>query len=230
MGKQDLLLFHLCIVMPLATITPSSVNRTSNRGDTATLMCTSVGGPDNAYQWRANNTDIPGETMKNLTLTNVNDLTGGMYTCVVTNAAGSDSDSTFLFIAPYFITEPVNGAIANGSLTIFQCVAEAFPSPSYQWARTDRVPVRQGLTTDTNILFFNPALFGDEGQYYCNATSREEVAHSQDITLTSMLILFCYVCHCILNCSHYSFSTFHCRGYVSKPDTAQRRCSCLNVH
>ena len=71
-------------------------------------MCTSVGGPDNTYQWQANDTNTQGETMENLTLTNVDASTGGIYTCVVTNAAGSDFDSTFLCIAPYFTTEPVN--------------------------------------------------------------------------------------------------------------------------
>ena len=33
-------------------------------------------------------------------------------------------------------------------------------------------------------LNFDPVLFGDEGNYYCNVTSRDEVAHSLDATLT----------------------------------------------
>ena len=148
-------------------------------------MCTSQGGPNNTYQWQANDTDISGETMETLTLTNVNASTGGMYTCVVNNAAGSDSDSTFLFIAPYFITEPVEHLTANGSTITLQCVAEAFPSPSYQWARTDGMPIRPELLSDTNVFVFNPVLFGDEGDYYCNATSRKEVTRSQDVTITS---------------------------------------------
>ena len=71
--------------------------------------------------------------MENLTLANVNASTGGMYTCVVTNAAGNNSDSTFLFISPYFITERVDEETTNGSLVTLQCVAEAFPSPDYLW-------------------------------------------------------------------------------------------------
>ena len=127
--------------------------------------------------------------METLTLTDVNASTGGMYTCVVTNAAGNDSDSTFLFIAPYFITEPVDEDVSNGSSVTLHCTAEAFPSPSYQWARTNIEPIREELQTSLNVLSFNPVLFGDEGNYYCNASSRGEVVRSQDATLTGMRII-----------------------------------------
>ena len=130
-------------------------------------MCISLGGPSNAYQWQANDTNNPGETTENLTLPGVNASNGGMYTCVVTNAAGNDSDSTFLFIAPYFISQPVDEETTNGSSVTFQCVAEAFPSPSYQWARTDGEPVRADLATRESSFIFDPTLFGDEGDYYC---------------------------------------------------------------
>ena len=153
----------------------------------AMLMCTSRGGPSNTYQWQTNDTDIEGETMENLTLANVNASTGGMYTCVVTNAAGNDSDSTFLFIAPYFITEPVDEETTNGSSVTLQCVAEAFPSPDYLWARTDGLPIRQELMINSDSLSFDPVIFGDEGDYYCNATSREAVAHSRDATIAGYL-------------------------------------------
>ena len=150
----------------------------------AVLMCTSLGGPNNTYQWQSNDTDIQGETMKNLTLADVDASSGGMYTCVVTNAAGNDSDSTFVFIAPYFIIEPMNIETTNGSSVTLQCVAEAFPSPRYQWARTNGAIIRENLLTDIHSLLFNPVMFGDEGDYYCNATSHQEIERSEDATLT----------------------------------------------
>ena len=170
-----------------------SVNQTQHRGDAAVLMCTSQGGPNNTYQWQANDTDIPGETTETLTMANVNASTGGMYTCVVTNAAGSDSDSTFIFIAPYFISEPVNLEATNGTSVTLQCVAEAFPSPSYLWARTDRQPIREEVITASNLLNIDPVLFGYQGDYYCIATSREEVARSRDATLTSKKIMISFI-------------------------------------
>ena len=149
----------------------------------AVIMCTSLGGPGNTYQWQANDTDIQGETMEMLTLNDVDASTGGLYTCVVTNAAGNDSASTYVFIAPYFISQPMNEEVTNGSSVTLQCVAEAFPSPSYLWARTDGLPVREGLVTTTSLFIFNPVHFGDEGNYSCNATSRDEFARSHDVTL-----------------------------------------------
>ena len=107
---------------------------------------------------------------------------------MVTNAAGNDSDNTFLFIAPYFIAQPVNEKTDNGSLVTLRCVAEGFPSPSYQWASTDGALIRGDLVIDENRLIFNPALFGDEGDYYCNASSRDEVKRSLDATLTGEIM------------------------------------------
>ena len=127
--------------------------------------------------------------MDMLTLTDVDALTGGIYTCVVTNAAGNDSDGTFIFIAPYFVIEPIGEKTANGSSVTLQCVAEAFPSPSYQWARTNGGAIREGIETMENSLLFNPVLFGDEGDYHCNATSRNAVSRSQDSTLAGKMIV-----------------------------------------
>ena len=157
------------------------------------LICTSLGGPGNTYQWQANNTDIPGETMGTLSLADVDASTGGMYTCVVTNVAGMDADSTYIFIAPYFIIQPVNQEVNNGSLISLLCLAEAFPSPTYIWARTDGLEVREELVNNASTLTFDPALFGDEGIYYCNATSREEIERSQDATLTGGPFIKAYI-------------------------------------
>ena len=190
--KLIVLAFRMCLfiyhyyyaVAPLTTIIHTSVNQTYDRGDIAVLSCISLGGPDNTYQWQANDTDISGEIMENYSVADVDASAGGVYTCVVTNAAGSDADSTFLFIASYFVVEPINQEVANGSLVTLTCIAEAFPSPNYLWARTDTMPIREELITNTSSLIFDPVLFGDEGDYYCNATSREEVAKTQDATLT----------------------------------------------
>ena len=159
------------------------INQAYHRNDTAVIMCASLGNLDNTWQWLVNDSVIPEQTTETLTLTDVDASTGGIYTCVVTNAAGNDSASTFLFIAPYFIIEPVDAETQNGSLVTLLCVAEAFPSPSYQWARTDGLLVRDELITVRDTLTFNPVRFGDEGDYFCSATSRQEVANSMDATL-----------------------------------------------
>ena len=147
-----------------------------------------MGGPGNTFQWGANDTDIAGETAETLELMSVDASFGGNYSCVVTNAAGSDSDSTFLFIAPYFILQPVDQETANGSSVTLQCVAEAFPRPSYQWARADGELIGDIIVTNTNTLLIDPIFFGEQGDYYCNATSHEGVARSQNATIFSELL------------------------------------------
>ena len=67
-------------------------------------------------------------------LSNVNASSGGEYSCVVSNNAGDDFANTFVFISPYFTTQPENRGRLNGSKLTLLCVAEAFPAPQYQWA------------------------------------------------------------------------------------------------
>ena len=157
-------------VFPLPSLSSSSINQTYEVGSTAVLECSSFGGPNNAFQWQLNGLDIIGETQSTLTLPNVQASTGGMYTCVVTNAAGSDDISTFLYVSPYFINQPMDTQASNGTPATLLCEAGAFPSPEYQWGRVDGEHVRGGIATDGTLFSFNPVMFGDEGEYYCTVS------------------------------------------------------------
>lgn len=150
------------------------------------------GGPENIFQWLLGNEPVEemfldieeSSFMSTLTLVNVSASSGGEYSCVVSNAAGNDTDSTFLFISPYFTAPPadVEGS-TQGNRTVLVCEAEAFPSPEYQWAREDGMEIRQ-IVTNNSQLVFDPLQFGDEGQYFCNASSGELTIHSDPATLT----------------------------------------------
>ena len=56
---------------------------------------------------------------------------GGDYMCTVSNAAGNDSASTTLYVAPY-IAIPLEERIltTNGSNVNISCDADGFPSPT----------------------------------------------------------------------------------------------------
>ena len=165
---------------PLVTVI--SENQTYERGDRVTINCLAIGGPDIFYQWLVNDTDISGETSTTLMISNVNASTGGKYSCVVYNSAGDDTTSTFVFISPYFTTQPEDRGGYNGSNIILLCEAAAFPAPYYQWARVNGPAVRDNvLGVNSTKLSFKPLMFGDGGTYMCNATSR-------DITIQSNLI------------------------------------------
>ena len=170
------------VVAPQASVPP---NQTFSQGDTDSLNCSSLGGPDNIYQWQFNGEDIVGENSTVLTLSNVTASIGGEYSCVVTNRAGNDTASTFVFVSPYFVTQPVNTEGSNGSAINLTCQAEAFPEPDYQWRRVDGKEIRDELMgVNSMSLLFNPLLFGDEGEYYCAVTSRNISIGSDTATIT----------------------------------------------
>ena len=160
-------------------MTEESLNNTYNRGDTALLQCTSRGGPNNTYQWLTNDSYIDGEVSENLTLSNVTALSGGEYTCLVSNEAGNDNASTFVFIFPYIVTEHGGVNTSTGSTVMLVCDAEAFPDPEYLWLRSDGEAIREDITNNSRNLVFSSIEFGDEGGYYCTASGRGKTAPSQ---------------------------------------------------
>ena len=57
-------------------------------GDTLSLQFSSPGDPNFAYQWRFNNMDIPGQTLTNFSLANLQAANSGTYSVVVSNVMG----------------------------------------------------------------------------------------------------------------------------------------------
>jgi len=155
-----------------------------NRGDNVTLKCSAQGGPDNTYQWQRHGTDLDNETMQTLTLTQINATDGGEYTCVVSNAAGSGSASTLLNVSPEIVIDPTDVSARNGTVHMLACEAEAFPEPQYQWMRVGGMFSENVAGVDSSLLVFNPVIFGDEGDYYCSATSNRVTVTSDNATLT----------------------------------------------
>ena len=176
-----IMLIYVTTVAPL--ITSVTENQTYGRGDNITIICLAIGGPDIFYLWQKNGTVITGANTATLMFSNVNATTGGKYSCVVYNSAGNESASTFVFISPYFIHQIEDRGGYNGSVLILKCEAEAFPAPQYQWERVDGVAIRDEVLVNSTILSFNPLIFGDDGRYFCNASSRGVTIQSNLFTL-----------------------------------------------
>ena len=170
-------------VSPEGSVSVSPLNMAFNRGDNVTLNCSTLGGPDNTYQWQRNGTDLDNETMQSITITHISALDGGKYTCVVSNAAGNDSASTVLNVFPEIVLNPKDANATNGTVRMLVCEAEAFPEPQYQWMRVSGENV---VGVDSSILVFDPVIFGDEGGYYCRATSNGVTVTSDTATLTGL--------------------------------------------
>ena len=142
-----------------------------------------MGGPDNTFQWSFGETVVANSSM--LTRQNVTAADGGSYVCMVTNDGGTDTATTSVFIAPYFVSQPQDVRGANGTSVTLACQAEAFPSPTYQWSRIDGRMIRtEVMGQDSEMLMFAPLMFGDEGNYFCTAMSSQISLPSQNVTLT----------------------------------------------
>lgn len=136
------------------------------QGTNATLTCNNQGGPNNTIIWEVDGGHLPIANSHQISVL-VNVSSGGNYTCTVSNAAGSETDSTMLYVYPVITQNPDQFVDAiNGSTIDFSCDAESFPEPMYQWVRPDGLVVRNEVIR-TNVLGFDPVLFGDEGTYIC---------------------------------------------------------------
>jgi hypothetical protein len=124
-----------------------------------------MGGPNNTYQWLANGTNLDKQTHESLALFNLRASDGGMYSCVVSNAAGSHTASTHLFINPYFETPTGSIHTSIGSTVFLECEALSFPSPRYMWIHD-----QTALNENTRKLNLTNIQYGDEGAYFCNAS------------------------------------------------------------
>ena len=92
-----------------------------------------MGGPNNNFEWEKDSVTLIGENNNTLQFSEVAASNAGLYQCTVTNAAGNDSDSTQLYVAPNIITGPENMTAVVGEIITFSCVAEGFPVPAIVW-------------------------------------------------------------------------------------------------
>ena len=154
----------------------------------ATLTCITKGGPANTFKWIFNGVELENEISSNLTLFNVTATDGGAYTCEVTNAAGTDAYTTYVFISPMITLHPNSILAQNGTSEVsLTCNATGFPEPSFEWMKEDGFPC---TLSNTTILTIAPVRFGNEGLYYCVATSNGQQVESERATLSSKINVY----------------------------------------
>ena len=156
-------------------VTIPLLNPVFSQGNNSVLICTAFGGPSNTFLWKMNGSIIGNDSM--LEVMDIDASSGGDYMCTVSNAAGNDSASITLYVAPYIVT-PLEEQILtiNGSNVNISCDADGFPSPTVSW-----VDVTSAEVVNASMLEFSPVMFGDEGLYRCVAT-----AEISGVKVTSM--------------------------------------------
>ena len=157
----------------------SPLNMVYSQGSNITVICISSGGPNNTFQWEMAGNIIGNDSM--LEVMDIDASSGGVYTCTVSNAAGSDSASTTLYVAPYIVTSLEEQTLTfNGSSVNLSCEADGFPAPIISWNRntTDEV------VSNDSLLVILMVMFGQEGVYRCLATATINGVDYEDSALT----------------------------------------------
>ena len=179
-------------VSPYGSVRVSPHNAVFNNGDSVNLTCLAEGGPGNTFQWTFNGTAIDTHNDYLVLLINATE-NGGYYTCTATNAAGSASDSTAVYVYPTITVQPTDTFVTPSTSGVLMCEASAFPYPDYAWEHVEHLYTPFASGWNTSMLPFNIAdyIVGSEGDYYCKATSNGMTVESERATVFGKSLLFC---------------------------------------
>ncbi len=159
----------LSVVAPPQILTPTApASVTLNEKQPLNLSVT-ASGLFLSYQWHLGGGPILGATDSTYSVLSAEDANNGVYTCVVSNAAGEVTSPavTVLVITPPVITaEPEDVFVAQGQPATVTLAASG-PQLSYQWWHNG-LPVNNANESSHSI----PAMaLANIGVYYCKVTN-----------------------------------------------------------
>ena len=165
------------------------------------FTCQAQGGPDNMFEWTVNGSALTNATIistsmqSTLTIDNISASDGGEYTCTVSNLAGNASNSSTLYVSPYIVTNPVQIllAINNTEMEVLECVAEAFPSPTYTWTKLTGPGSPMVIVQDSDsgtLMLSSIGEFEGYGTYICAASRNGLTVNSSVSTVHSEFYCF----------------------------------------
>ena len=178
-------------VSPESSLSVSPLNMVFNQRNDITFICGALGGPNNIFQWQINGNIIGNDSI--LEVMDTDASSGGVYTCTVSNAAGSDSASTTLYVAPYIVTPLEEQTLTfNRSSINLTCEADGFPLPTISW---DRNTTDVAVSNDSELII-PTVTFGQEGVYRCLANVTINGVEYEDSDITTVIgednyIFFC---------------------------------------
>lgn len=145
----------LTLLLP-ATITqqPRSTNTTA--GATVTFTVAATSSTPITYQWRFNDSDIPGATDASLTVANVQEEDAGNYQVIVTDGIGSVSSSIAVLgitIPLSLVQAPLGQSVVEGGTVTFSAQWVGGPPPfGVEW-RKGSVPIVSNTVTAFKSFF-----------------------------------------------------------------------------
>ena len=185
-SSAAILTVNPAIIAP--TITTQPANQSVTSGNNASFTVVASGTAPLSYQWRLNGANISGATAATLSLTAVTiGQSGGSYSCVVTNVAGTATSSaatltvTAAAVAPTIATQPVSQTVTAGNNVNFTLAASGTAPLSYQW-RLNGANI--GGATSATLTLTSVTVGQSGGSYSCVVTNIAGNATSSAATLT----------------------------------------------
>ena len=174
----------MTVLLHSSAVSPYSVNIYSDyypidyiyyEGGYLYLYCDFYGGPDAVYQWLRFDEPLENENEYHFHRDILRaDEDGGVYTCNVSNPAGSNSSSIMIYTEPVVEITPVDTSSSVGGTVNFGCRARGYPTPTYAWIYANgSLPENIDILTDengTSIFSILSVDVGDQGEYHCNVT------------------------------------------------------------
>ncbi|XP_046680839.1 protein sidekick isoform X3 [Homalodisca vitripennis] len=151
-------------------------------GTTVTLPCEVTGTPVPSVRWLHNTQDVMTSTQsdrymveedKSLVIKKLRMDDTGMYQCVATNEAGSDSVNIWLKVktsAPIMEVPPQNVTVLDGKDAIISCRVAGAPTPNITWIYQDSEPVDLSgrlQVLESGDLLVAAVRESDAGKYSC---------------------------------------------------------------
>ena len=205
-GTNDAFLAEIILTVQPPLITMQPTNQTVGVNSNATFSVTVTGGtPPFFYQWQEGGTNltggtnitgstISGSTNATLTIFNVQTNDTGNYSVIVTNSAGSVTNSaslTVMYFPPYLTIQPKSQTVGVGSTVTFSVGGYAELPYFLQWQKdgadlTDGTNISGSIITgSTNIpLKISNAQTNDDGGYSIIVTNYGGSATSSVAILT----------------------------------------------
>ena len=168
------------------SITQQPASQTVVAGASAKFSLTATGVAPMTYQWRKNNTNLPGGQGAVLTLPTVTTNDAGNYLVIVTNSGGSSTSQVAALtvqMPPGIVLQPASQTVVLSNAASFRVQANGTTPLTYQWRRgLSDLP---GATSPTLIL--NPVKAADAGGYRVVVRNAAASATSQVAQLTVQL-------------------------------------------
>jgi hypothetical protein len=142
---------------------PRAANLPNGTNVTFTVSATS-GNSVLSYQWRLNNTNLPGANSSSLTITNVQLEHEGNYTCAVSDSVATVISSPARLVPwlqPVIVQRPVDQTIAAGSDFTLSVEVTGNPLPmAYSWRRGSIIIATNSGNYRSNFVTLNSTAAG----------------------------------------------------------------------